>query len=64
MKQWIYRDTDVCPLCNESEDNKNVLLCKIRVANDTWDVAINALGGSLLDNNTPENRLQIIVNKL
>ena len=55
MKQWEYIETGLCPLCNESEDNNHVLLCKSSVVNDTRDVAMNALEESLLDNNTPVN---------
>ena len=54
----------MCPPCNESEDTNHVLLCKSRVANDIWDVTINALEEILLDNNTPINTVQLIVNKL
>ena len=54
----------MCPLCNGNEDNNHVLLCKICVTNDTWDVAMNVLEESLLDNNTPVNTVHMIVNKL
>lgn len=64
MKQWKYRELDVCPLCNEIEYNMHVLRCNSIQANQKELESIDALKNHLLDNNTRSNTVNIIVNQL
>ena len=61
MKSWKFRDTDVCPLYNEKEDNFQVLRCNSDGAKGRWASSIDALENSILDSNTPTNIVETIV---
>ena len=64
MKLWKYRESDMYSLCDKTEDNIHVLRCNSEQANQKWSASIDALEDHLVDNNTPSNTVNMIVNQL
>ena len=53
MKLWKFKDTVVCPLYNETEDNHLILRCKSNYTTDRWTESIASLEESIIGNHTP-----------
>ena len=62
MRLWKYSESDMCSLRDKREDNTQVLRCNSVQANPKWSASIDALEDHLLDNNTPSNTVNMIVN--
>ena len=60
MKIWNFRGSTVCPLYDAPE----VIRCRSKIANDRWTSSIDALEDQLLNDGTPTNTVNIIVNQL
>ena len=64
MKLWQFRESDVCPLCPEQEDNYHVIRRKSVEAGMKWDEAIDSLEATLTDNYTPQETVEMIIGQL
>ena len=64
MILWDFRDVDVCPLCNEPEDNLHVVKCVSASANATCDASLDNLEQLLLNDHTPQTIVSMILQQL
>ena len=64
MRRWDFREVDVCPLCNEPENNLHVMKCVSASASATWDASLGNLDQLLLNDHTPQTTVSMILQQL